>query len=86
MLPAVRKVNLSGHETHNHPLHPGLGALDLIKLKAEKERQQLEDSRAREQQRIFQQQQAVNMAQQQQQMAQMQQRAGMPMPGVSHVY
>ena len=78
--PAVRKVNLNAHETHNQPFHPNLSALDLSKLKAERERAQLEELRKREQQKMYQQAQAAAMAQQQQQQqmqaqAQVQQRS-----------
>ena len=65
--PAVRKIILSAHETHNQPFHPNLTALDLSKLKAERERAQLEEFRKREQQKLYQQAQAAAMAQQQQQ-------------------
>lgn len=85
ILPAVRKVNLSAHETHNQPIVP-LSALDLSKLKAERERAQLEELRKREQAKLYQQAQQAAMAQQQQQMqaqAQAQQR-GVQLPqGVS---
>ena len=80
--PAVRKVNLNSHESHNQPYHPGLTALDLLKMKAERERIQMEETRKREQARMYQQAQAAAMAQQHQ-MAQAAQRGQMPMQGVS---
>jgi hypothetical protein len=75
-------VNLNSHESHNQPYHPGLTALDLLKMKAERERQQMEETRKREQARMYQQAQAAAMAQQHQ-LAQQQQRGQMQMQAVS---
>lgn len=77
--PVVRKVNLSSHESHTQPYHPGLTALDLLKMKAERERQQMEETRKREQTRAYQHAQAAAMAQQHQ----MAQRGQMALQGVS---
>jgi len=85
MQPPIRKINLNAHESHNQPMHPGLTALDLSRLKAERERQQLEEIRKREQAKMYQQAQAAAMAQQQMQaqaqahaQAQAQQQGGQP--------
>jgi biotin carboxyl carrier protein len=67
MQPPIRKINLNAHESHNQPMHPGLTALDLSRLKAERERQQLEEIRKREQAKMYQQAQAAAIAQQQMQ-------------------
>lgn len=75
--PAVRKVSLNAHESHNQSYYPGLSALDLSKLKAERERQHLEEIRKREQTKMYQQAQAAAMAQQQLMQLQAQ---GQPIP------
>ena len=74
--PAIRKVNLTAHETHNQPIHASLTALDLSRIRMERERVQMEEARKRDQQRMYQQAQAAAMVQQQQQAAG---RGGMPL-------
>ena len=73
--PAIRKVNLTAHETHNQPIHASLTAMDLSRIRMERERVQMEEARKRDQQRMYQQAQAAAMVQQQQQAAG---RGGMP--------
>lgn len=59
-----RKVNLAAHETHNQPYYPNITALDLSRLKTERERAQLEEMRKRDQAKMYQQVQQAAMAQQ----------------------
>lgn len=81
MVPAVRKVNLSSHESHTQPYQPGLTAMDLAKIKADRERLQMEEARKMQQQRMYSQAQAAAMAQQHQL-----QRGQMALQGVSHLF
>lgn len=70
-MPPVRKVNLSAHETHSQPYYPNVSAIELAKMKAEKERAAMEEHRKREQAKLM--TQAAQQAQQQQLLAAQQQ-------------